>query len=399
MVTSQDIRLDNPDLYTEGVPHDIFRRLRHEAPVYWNEGAEANFWALTKYDDIVFVSQNPDIFSSAEGTNLEDIHAGEGLMMVNMDAPRHTQLRSLVSKGFTPKMTRAMEPHVREVASGIIDKVANRGECDFVVDVAAELPLQVIAELIGIPQEDRHKVFDWSNRMIGFTDPEYGTSIEGGAQAAAEMFAYSDQLAKQRLEDPQDDVVSILMQADFDGEKLDPLEFNFFFLLLSVAGNETTRNLISGGMQALMERPGERQRLLDDPSLIPTAIEEMLRWVTPVMYFRRTATQDTEIRGQAIKNGEKVTMWYGSGNRDEDVYPNGDTFDVGRDPNPHLTFGAGGPHFCLGASLARLEIRTMFEELLRRLPDMAQAGPTPHLRSNFISGIKHMPVTFTPEKA
>jgi cholest-4-en-3-one 26-monooxygenase len=399
MVTKQDIRLDNPDLYTEGVPHEIFRHLRHEAPVYWNEGAEANFWALTKYEDIVHVSQHPEIFSSAQGTNLEDIHAGEGLMMVNMDAPRHTQLRSLVSKGFTPKMVRAMEPHVRDTATAIIDSVANKGECDFVVDVAAELPLQVIAELIGVPQEDRHKVFDWSNRMIGFTDPEYGTSLEGGAQAAAEMFAYCDELAKKRLEDPKDDVVSILLQADVDGQKLDTMEFNFFFLLLSVAGNETTRNLISGGMKALMEHPDQRQRLLDDRSLIPSAVEEMLRWVTPVMYFRRTTTQDTEIRGQPIKKDEKVTMWYGSANRDEEVYPDGDVFDIGRDPNPHLTFGAGGPHFCLGASLARLEIRIMFEELLQRLPDMELVGHTPYLRSNFISGIKHMPVRFTPEKA
>ncbi len=399
MVTLADAQLGNPDTYVQGVPYEVFKMLRREAPVVWQETPRGEgFWALTRYDDIIAVSQSHQTFSSAHGTNIEDQSGGTELMMVNMDPPRHTKLRNLVSKGFTPKVVRAMEPHIREVATSIIDRVARRGECDFVTDVAAELPLQVIAELIGIPIEDRHQIFEWSNQMIGLDDPEYGNSMDRAQQAAMGMFAYADSLAAKRTQEPRDDVVSILMQAELDGEKLSPMEFDFFFLLLAVAGNETTRNLISGGMLALTEFPEERQRLLADPSLLPTAVEEMLRWVTPVMYFRRTALRDTEIRGQAIREGEKVTLWYPSANHDEDAFPDADRFDVGRTPNAHLTFGGGGVHFCLGASLARLEIQTMFEELLRRLPDIQLAGPISRMRSNFISAIKHMPVTFTPER-
>lgn len=230
--------------------------------------------------------------------------------------------------------------------------------------------------------------------MIGFDDPEFQSSPADGQAAATQMFMYANQLAVDRKQRPRDDLISTLMRAEVDGEALTEPEFNAFFVLLSVAGNETTRNLISGGMLALLEHPDQRDRLLADSSLIPAAVEEMLRWVTPVIYFRRTVTKDTEIRGQRIREGEKVVMYYGSANRDEDVFPNGDIFDVSRDPNPHVTFGPGGSHFCLGASLARLEIRVMFEELLRRLPDIEQAGPIRRLRSNFIAGIKQMPVQF-----
>ena len=398
MVTMAEVQLGNPDSFVNGVPHDTFRLLRREAPLYRErlpDGTE--FWALTKYHDVVAASSDYATFSSAKGTNIEEQGGGTQLMMVNMDPPRHTKLRALISKGFTPKMVRALEPHVREITTAIVDNVARRGECDFVTEVAAELPLQVIAELIGIPIEERHLVFEWSNQMIGLGDPEYGNSMEVATKAANAMFAYADKLASERRQNPKSDVVSVLLGAEVDGEQLTPLEFNVFFLLLAVAGNETTRNLISGGMLALIEHPGQRQRLLHDPTLIPTAVEEMLRWVTPVMYFRRTATRDTEIRGQKIREGEKVTLWYISANRDEEVFPEADRFDVGRTPNEHIAFGAGGPHFCLGNSLARLEIQIMFEELLRWLPDITLAGPVARLRSNFISGIKHMPVTFTPE--
>jgi cholest-4-en-3-one 26-monooxygenase len=393
-----EIQLANPDTFVNGVPHDIFRYLRRHEPVSRQIAMDGEpFWAVTTYQDVITVSQNPQVFSSAQGTNIEDQHGGTELMMVNMDAPRHTKLRSLVSQGFTPKMVRALEPHIREVATQIIDGVAARGECDFVTEVAAELPLQVIAEMIGIPLEERHLVFDWSNRMIGLEDPEYGTTIEDAAQAAAQMFAYADSLATRRKEHRRDDLISVLIEAEVDGEQLSQMEFDFFFLLLSVAGNETTRNLISGGMLALIEHPEERAKLIAKPALMPTAVEEMLRWVTPVMYFRRTATQDTELHGQEIRAGEKVTMWYSSANRDETAFQEADRFLVDRDPNPHLGFGGGGPHFCLGASLARLEIRVMFEELIRRLPDIELGGPVARLRSNFIAGIKHVPVRFTPE--
>jgi cholest-4-en-3-one 26-monooxygenase len=399
MTTAIDPQLYNPDTFVAAVPHDIFARLRREAPVFKQECADGtSFWVLTKYHDIVTVSQDSATFSSAKGTNIEDMQGGTELMIVNMDPPRHTKLRNLVSKGFTPRMVRLLEPHVRDIAKQIIDDVAKRGECDFVTDIAAELPLQVIAELIGVPLEERHLVFQWSNQMIGLEDPEYGNSMELATQAAAEMFAYADKLATERRQSPHDDLVSVLIDAEVEGEKLTQLEFDVFFMLLAVAGNETTRNLISGGMLALFEHPDQHARLLEDPSLIPTAVEEILRCVAPVMYFRRTTTRDVEIRGQQITAGEKVTMWYISGNRDEEVFEEPERFDVGRDPNPHLGFGGGGAHFCLGASLARLEIRIMFEELLRRLPDMQLAGPVSRLRSNFINGIKHMPVRFTAER-
>lgn len=397
MTTLADVRLSDSSTFIDGPPHDLFKRLRREAPVYREQNAGgAGFWALTKYKDIVAVSQNHDAFSSAHGVNIEDQHPGEELMMLHMDPPQHTKLRNLVSKGFTPKMVRALEPHVRDIVNSILDNVARQGACDFVTEVAAELPLQVIAELIGIPLEGRHQVFEWSNQMIGFDDPEYGNSPEKGAQAAAKMFGYANELATQRRQARRDDLVSVLIDAEVEGEQLTDMEFNFFFLLLAVAGNETTRNLIAGGMLALIEHPDQFDRLRQDPALLSTAVEEMLRWVTPVMYFRRTATRDTEVRGRPIRAGDRVTMWYIAANRDEEMFPNGDRFDIGRDPNPHLTFGGGGAHFCLGASLARLEIRLMFEELLRRLPDVQLAGPVARLRSNFISGIKHMPVTFTP---
>jgi cholest-4-en-3-one 26-monooxygenase len=292
-------------------------------------------------------------------------------------------------------MVTRMEVHIRDIAARIVDAVIARGECDFVADISSELPLQVIVEMIGVPLEDRHLVFHWSNQLIGFDDPEYGGAREDiGKMASMEMFMYANQLAVERKKNPREDLVSALMAAEVDGEKLSEVEFDSFFLLLAVAGNETTRNLVSGGMLALLERPDQWARLLQDRSLLPTAVEEMLRWVSPVMYFRRTAMRDSELHGQQIREGDKVTMWYGSANRDEDVFPGADRFDVGRTPNDHLAFGLGH-HFCLGANLARLEIQIMFEELLRRLPDIELAGPVERLRSNFINGIKHMPVRFT----
>ncbi len=399
-----EVDLISPDIFVEGVPHETFKLLRAQAPVFFHaEPQGPGFWALTKYDDVVAVSMDSATFSSARrGTNIADPPNGAlaviQTMMLNMDPPRHTKHRRLVNKGFTPKMIHAMEPHVRQIATQIIDAVARKGECDFVMEVAAELPLQVIVEMMGVPVADRHQVFEWSNRMIGFDDPEYAASNEDGKLASLEMFAYANQLAVERRWLPRDDLVSVLMEAEVDGDKLTEGQFDAFFLLLAVAGNETTRNLISGGMLALMEHPQERARLQADASLMPTAVEEMLRWVTPVIYFRRTASRDTVIRGQTVREGDKVVMYYVSANRDEEAFAEADRFDVGRTPNDHVAFGAGGTHFCLGANLARLEIRILFEELLRRLPDMAPAGPVQRLRSNFISGIKHMPVRFTPER-
>jgi cholest-4-en-3-one 26-monooxygenase len=402
-VSGTPIDLIDADTYVAGVPHEQFRRLRAEAPVFRHREAEGpGFWAVTKYHDVLAVSRDHKSYSSHRGSALlvdrspEDL-AEMQMMMLNMDPPRHTKLRMLVNKGFTPRTMAELEPHVREIAARIVDAVAPRGECDFVTEVAAELPLQVIAELVGIPLEDRQMVFDWSNRLIGFDDPEFQTTLDDGKLAATEMYMYANQLAQQRRKNPRRDLISVLLDAEVDGEKLSELELDVFFLLLSVAGNETTRNLISGGMRTLIEHPAERRRLIENPRLLESAVEEMLRWVSPVMHFRRTATHDTELHGEKIREGDKVVIWYISANRDEDVFPEPERFDVARTPNDHLAFGLGA-HFCLGNNLARLEIRLVFEELLRRLPDIELAAPPRRLRSNFINGIKSMPVRFTPER-
>jgi cholest-4-en-3-one 26-monooxygenase len=308
----------------------------------------------------------------------------------------HTRYRLLVNKGFTPRMVGRLEERARQMANNIIDGVCERGECDFVTEIAAELPLQIIAELIGVPQADRHLVFNWSNRMIGQEDPEYQLTPEAPMEAAIELYAYAHQLAAEKRANPHDDLMSVLTSVEVDGERLSELELDMFFLLLTVAGNETTRNLISHGQLALMEHPDQRAKLLANPDLLPTAIEEMLRWASPVMQFRRTVTKDVEVGGQPLKDGDKVVIWYISANRDEAVFDDPYTFDIARQPNPHVAFGGGGPHFCLGANLARLEIRVMFDELLKRVPDMELAGDVSRLRSNFINGIKHLPVSFEP---
>jgi cholest-4-en-3-one 26-monooxygenase len=399
-----DIDLVNPDNWVPGVPHEAFRLLRAKAPVFWHDmpGSDSGFWAITKYEDVVAISKDPATFSSYRGTALLRDLAGDDLdqtrtIMLNMDPPQHSKYRKLVNQGFTPRMTAAMEPRIRKATVEILDAIAQRGSCDFVRDISAELPLIVIAELIGIPIEDRHKVFEWSNRLIGFDDPEFQTTEEDGKMAAMEIWLYANQLAELRKKDPKDDLVSVLMTGEVDGEKLTEMEFDSFFLLLAVAGNETTRNLISGGMLALIEHPAERRKLLENPSLLNSAVEEMLRWVSPVSQFRRTATRDTQIRGQKIKENDKIVVYYQSANRDEAVFVDPNRFDVARSPNNHIAFGIG-EHFCLGANLARLEIRVMFEEILRRLPDIELAGPVRRLRSNFINGIKEMPVKFTPPR-
>jgi len=398
-----DIDLVNPDNWVPGVPHDAFKVLRQKAPVFWQKMGEDNgFWAITRYEDVVSVSKDPGTFSSFKGGTIlrdlpeEDLNNTRTIML-NMDPPQHSKYRKIVSQGFTPRMTARLEPRIRSATTSILDEIAERGECDFVRHISAELPLIVIAELVGVPLEDRHKVFEWSNRLIGFDDPEFEGGAEKGKMAAMEMWMYANQLAEQRKQEPRDDLVSALMTGEVDGEKLTEMEFDSFFLLLAVAGNETTRNLISGGMLALIENPAERQKLLDEPSLLNSAVEEMLRWVSPVSQFRRTATRDTEVRGQKIREGDKVVVYYQSANRDEDVFDDPYSFKVDRSPNNHVAFGIG-EHFCLGANLARLEIRVMFEELLRRMPDIELAGPVRRLRSNFINGVKEMPIRFTPSR-
>jgi cholest-4-en-3-one 26-monooxygenase len=294
-------------------------------------------------------------------------------------------------------MIAALEVHVRELTVGIIDEAMAKGDCDFVVDVAAELPLEVIAELLGVPRDDRHKLFDWSNRMVGSEDPEYQVSEEHVTEAQVEMFMYAQALAEARRAEPQEDIVTTLLNAEVDGDTLSEMDFNLFFMLLSVAGNETTRNAIAHGMNAFLEHPDQWDLLVADPEdRIAGAVEEILRWASPVMFFRRNARKDVTLSGQTIKAGEKISLWYISANRDESVFDDPFRFDITRDPNPHIAFGGGGPHFCLGAQLARLEIRLLFEELAARVPRLEALGEPERLRSNFIGGIKHLPVRLAP---
>jgi cholest-4-en-3-one 26-monooxygenase len=396
------VDLSDSRSFVPAVPHAWLAYLRRHDPVHWQPEANGpGYWAVTKYHDCVTVNREFDRFSSAARGTMpfeigEDEIAQQGLMMLNMDPPLHTRYRRLVNKGFTPRMVRDLEESIHRSADSIIDKVSERGEADFVTDLAAELPLVVIAELLGVPADDRHKMFDWSNRMVGSEDPEYQFGAEAAMTAAMELYAYAAELFGQKRLDPHADLMSVLTTVEVEGERLDAMELELFFLLLTVAGNETTRNLMSGAMYAFFEHPDQWERLRNDRTLLPAAVEEMLRFVTPVMNFRRTAMCDTELSGTEIAEGDKVVFYHASGNRDEEIFTDPDRFDVGRDPNPHIAFGGGGPHFCLGANLARMEIRVMFEHLLDRLPDLRLAGDVQRLQSQFINGVKHLPVAFTP---
>jgi cholest-4-en-3-one 26-monooxygenase len=410
----QAVNLYDSATYEREIPHDYFTWLREHEPVHWQPPCEIvtnvagvmraeqhGYWALTRHEDIIEVSLDQKRFSSERRTVITTDMSDERiaqlrLWMINQDAPRHTKLRKLVNKGFTKRMIDRMQAHIQELSREIVDGVARKGECDFVASIASELPLLVIAELVGCPMEDRAKLFDWSNQMIGFEDPDFANAA-GATDAMTEMIEYAGHLAAKRRSDPRDDLTSVLVNAEVDGERLDELGFNMFFMLLILAGNETTRNAISGGMLALSENPSQWQKLRDDRALLPSATEEILRYVSPVITMRRTATCDTEIAGQPIRENDKVVMFYPSANRDAAVFENPHQFDVTRDPNPHLAFG-WGPHFCLGANLARGEIRGIFSELLARLPDIEVSGPVRRLRSSAVNSIKSMPVRFTPER-
>jgi cholest-4-en-3-one 26-monooxygenase len=398
-----DIDLWDMDQYTEAIPYEQFRRLRAQAPVFHHHDPQQpnGFWAITRHEDVVFVSRNPELFSSREKTALitemvEEQIAQQQMFMLNQDPPDHTRTRSLVNRGFTPRMIAKLEERIQDTCDDIVEQALAKGEGDFVTLCAAELPLIVISELMGVPLEDRHKVFDWSNRMVGGDDPEYGVTEEQRLDAATEMWAYANALAEEKRKDLKDDIVSKLISPDEEGNVLSELEFDLFFMLLGVAGNETTRNAISGGMYALMQHPDEWAKLKADPGLIPTAADEIVRWVTPVHLFRRTALQDIELGGKTIKKGDKVVIFYTSANRDESVFTDPDVFDISREPNPHVGFGGGGPHFCLGRHLAKLEIECFFRSLLERVERVEMVAEPRRLRSNFIMGIKEMTVRFVP---
>jgi cytochrome P450 len=395
------VDLADPDTYLSGMPHAAFRELRQRAPVAWhpyNDGP--GFLALTGYDEILAVSRDSATWSSqSTGVFFEPARAEDefqlALMMLTMDPPRHTKLRSLVSKGFTPRQVARLNDHVADMARQIVDDVAERGECDFVNDIAGALPSYVIAELLGIPLEDGRRLYELTEVMnsgsVGDTHGEHSHVID----AQMQMFQYGTELAGQKRQTPGDDIATSLLQAEVDGERLTDLEFNMFFLLLINAGGDTTRNLVAAGILAMLEHPDQQARLAADPSLLPSAIEEMLRYTSPVTVFVRAATTDTELRGTPVNAGDRVALFYPSANRDETRFTDPDRFDIGRAPNPHLAFGGGGTHFCLGANLARVEASAIIPEVLSRMKDLELAGPVERVRSNLMNGIHRMPVRFT----
>lgn len=413
-VPLSDIDLSSPEFWTadRAWREGAFRTLRDEKPFAFFEERVIEdapfppgpgYYAVTRHDDIWQISRNPQLFCSGKGSNIGDLPVEMNEFfgsMINMDDPKHFRLRNIVSRGFTPKEVSRIEDQVRDRAARLVTELIERfpnGECDFVEEVAAALPLAIICDMMGIPEEDHKKIFHWTNVILGVGDPEFVGSYEDLMTVALEMFMYAQALGESRVGNPQDDVTSAMMNAVVDGERLTAQEFGSFFILLVVAGNETTRNAISHGMKLLTDNPDQRKIWFDDfDTHTRTAVEEIVRYATPVIHFRRTVTEDTVLAGQKLKAGEKVVMFYASGNRDERVFANPHMFDVTRAVAPaQVGFGAGGPHFCLGANLARREIQVMFDEIRRRLPNMRITGEPAYLQSSFINGIKRMPCSWS----
>jgi cytochrome P450 len=401
--TTRFIDLSDHDAFVDAVPHEAFKALRQEDPVHWNpEQTGRGFWAVTRYEDIRHVHRHPEVFSSEiGGTSLEDLepeHIEARKSMIDMDPPRHDELRGIINRRFTPRAVTVWEDQVRRVTNQVLDRALPMGAFDFVHEISSEIPMQVFAEILGIPQARRREIIEIGDRLLGNADPEYsgGAGDEAhrhlpfSSPAALDMFEFARRMADERRREPRDDIMTQLVQAGLSQRELD-----VYFVLLATAGNETTRHTITHGLLALLEHPDQLERLRRDSSLGKTAADEMLRWATPVHHFRRTAAVDTELGGRQITAGDKVTTWFVSGNRDETVFDEPDRFDVGRSPNPHLAFGPGGVHLCMGSHLARLEVRIVFEELLARDPGIELAGPPERLRSNFFNGIKRLPVEVT----
>lgn len=408
------VDLTDLDRFGRGFPHDVFDELRASAPVWWHPPTEhtpdgEGFWVLSRYADVHGVASDAVTFSSAGGpgregggTIIEDLPAGfaAGVLLNMMDDPRHHRIRRLVTPSVAPRRLREMEADLRERTATILDAVGERGGCDFLRDVAAELPLQAIAWLMGVPQADRHRLLEWADATLDYDDRDLGQQSAKAQQAAAEMFEYGSSLLAEKKACPMDDLLSIVASGEVAGDDGTPgpltdLEQQMFFNLLIAAGSETTRNSIAAGVLAFIAHPDQWRRLQADRSLLPTAVEEMLRWTSSTTYNRRTATVDTAVSGIPIAAGDKVTLWWASANRDERVFEEPYVFDIGRDPNPHLAFGHGS-HFCLGANLARVEMRLVFDALLDRFDSIALAGEVEWVRSNKHTGIRHLPVTFEP---
>ncbi|WSQ08695.1 cytochrome P450 [Streptomyces sp. NBC_01231] len=396
----------DPDLLQHRVPLPEFAELRRAEPVRWIPQTsnlagfqDEGYWAVTRHADVKYVSTHPEIFSSYLNTAIirfnehieRDAIDAQRLILLNMDPPEHTRVRQIVQRVFTPRAIRALEDNLRSRALAIAASArARTGSFDFVTEVACELPLQAIAELIGIPQDDRAKIFDWSNKMISYDDPEYAITEEVGAESATELIAYAMNMAADRKQCPAKDIVTTMVAAEDEGN-LSSDEFGFFVLMLAVAGNETTRNAITHGMHAFLTHP-EQWELYKRERPATTA-EEIVRWATPVNSFQRTATRDTELGGKQIKKGDRVGLFYASANHDPDVFENPDAFDITRDPNPHLGFGGGGPHYCLGKSLAVLEIDLIFNAIADAMPTLKPTGDPRRLRSAWINGVKELQVS------
>lgn len=394
----------DPDLYAERLPMAEFAEVRRTAPVWWNpqpwrvSGYEDDgYWVVTRHADVKEISRRTDVFSSRENTAISRFNADmsreqielQRYILLNMDPPEHTKLRGIVARGFTPRAIKNLREALEDRARKIVDGALAEGTGDFVTDVACELPLQAIAELLGIPQEHRREIFDWSNQMVAYDDPEYSVDPES---AATEILGYFMNMAEERRGCPMDDIVTKLVQADVDGEALTSDEFGFFVMLLAVAGNETTRNAISHGMHAFLEHPEQWEHYkAERPS---TAADEIVRWATPVVSFQRTALEDTELGGTPIKRGQRVVMFYSSANFDPEVFDAPERFDITRDPNPHVGFGGTGAHFCLGANLARLEIDLIFNAIADHMPDIKKVGEPRRLRSGWLNGIKEFQVRY-----
>jgi cytochrome P450 len=367
------IDLTNTGLYEHGFPHEVFARLRVEAPVFWQEfdarvpnSVEPGAWVLSKHSDVQAVNRDDKRFSAIDGPVLAYVPEMRGVMLVSMDGEQHTRLRRLISAGFTPRMIGKLDEHCRKWAAQLIDDALALGDIDFVSEVAYKLPMHMIADIVGIPESDRDWLFSIVNNLLLSVAPSSGMSREHALGLQVELFEYAEQLGRSKRELPSDDVWTTLSTVDLDGDGLGETELNFFFMLLTAAGSETTRNALAVGLATLPEHPDQLDRLRSDQSLLKSAVDEIIRWASPVSYFARRATVDVEIRGVPIKAGDRVTLWYPSANRDDEAFADPFTFDITRTPNPHVSFGGGGPHYCLGASLAKLEISILLDELLRR---------------------------------
>ena len=399
--TSPAVQLLDRFFYLD--PHPSFRWMREHAPVYWDASADGGLWGVACYDDIMEISRRPELFCSGKSSRPE--RDSWIPTMINLDDPLHKRRRNLVNRGFTPRRVADHEPMLRRLTNQLIDGIAARGECDFVRDVARWIPMVVIGDMLGVAPEDRETLLRWSDELLGggevaaIADDE--KRRERQAATALEYWTYASRVLADRRHSPRDDLMSILVHAEIEGDRLSEEEILQESLLILIGGDETTRHVMTGGLLALIQNPDQKRQLVRDPRKIPSAVEEMLRWVSPIQNMNRSVVRDTTLRGQRLREGDRLLLLYPSGNRDAAAFPEPDRFDVLREPNHHVAFGGFGTHHCLGATLARLELRVLFEELLRRLPDLelATSDPLPVRPSNFIVGIEAMPVRFSAPKA